>query len=233
MRPPARPGPLSPPSSGLVRPGRRPLRSRPDGARSPMGTDRGDRRGDGHADLVAACALSLPSREAQAAPAERPRPVVSVILSDSMSRDTRSPARSGPRSRSIWPSRPFRMTARNVDVGDVVPTRAKCWRCSTPPRTSTGPCRRSRACSRRGRAADRPRHRRAHPRPRQRQRRLAQLEQAERLLATAEAAREQARSQLIRARDTETFAEMSGPLRRRDQRRHHLPGTVGGRTASP
>lgn len=169
--------------------------------------------------VMAACfqpahALSLPWSRAPEAPAERPRPVVSMVLSDSMTEDISIPGEIRARIEVDLAFQTLgRMTARNVDVGDVVrrgqvlamldpedlqdqvrAAEAALAAAEVELRTARATAERTRALASRNVAT------------------TAQLEQAERLLATAEAAREQARSQLIRARDAETFAEMTAPF---------------------
>lgn len=158
----------------------------------------------------------------------QPRPVVSVIIGDAEARDRSVP---GVVRAHVDVALAFqtlgRLTARNVDLGDIV--RQGDILATLDPDDLEGQVRAAEAAADAARvqlqteqsAADRTRA--------LLERNVAtteQMEQAERALAAAIAADQKARSELIRARDTEGFAEMRAPFDGVISAVHATPGAV-------
>ena len=159
-------------------------------------------------------AFDLPWQKADAQEAEGPpRPVVSVIVSDSDIKARSVPGVVTARNQVTLAFQTLgRLVQRNVDLGDDVAlgdvlaeldpedladnvsAAAAAETAEVQLSTAQATAERTRALVSRNVAS------------------TAQLEQAEQALASAEAAVEQTRSELIRARDAEGFAEMTAPF---------------------
>ena len=163
----------------------------------------------------AAQAFDLPWQKADAQEVEGPpRPVVSVIVSDSDIKARSVPGVVTARNQVTLAFQTLgRLVQRNVDLGDdvalgdvlaeldpddladnVSAAAAAAETAEVQLSTAQATAERTRALVSRNVAS------------------TAQLEQAEQALASAEAAVEQTRSELIRARDAEGFAEMTAPF---------------------
>jgi len=163
---------------------------------------------------AAAGGFTLPWRDTEPAPAAKPRPVVSIRVEDDMAALPSTPGVIAARIEVALGFQTLgRVTARNVDVGDMVrqgellatlnpedlqgevrAAQAAVDAAQVELRTAQATAERTQALAGRNVAS------------------AAQLEQAERALAAAQAAEQQARSELIRARDAEGFAEMRAPF---------------------
>ncbi|MGA0613228.1 efflux RND transporter periplasmic adaptor subunit [Paracoccus sp. KR1-242] len=179
--------------------------------------------------IFAALALALPPGMAAAqAPTDAPRPIVSVVLGEAQTRDRSFPGVVRARVDVALGFQTLgRLTARNVDLGDVVhrgdvlatldpddlqgkvrSAEAAAEAAKVQLQTAQSAADRTRALVERDVAT------------------TAQLEQAEQSLAAAIAADQQAQSELIRARDTESYAEMRAPFDGVISAVHATPGAV-------
>ncbi|RQP06102.1 MAG: efflux RND transporter periplasmic adaptor subunit [Paracoccus sp. BP8] len=161
-----------------------------------------------------AAGFTLPWRKPPAQPEAAPRPVVSTLVSDAQAAGHSVPGVIAARIEVALGFQTLgRVTARNVDIGDVVrqgdvlatlnpddlqgdvrAAQAAVEAAQVELRTAQASAERTRALARRNVAS------------------TAQLEQVERALAAAQATEQQAQSELIRARDAEGFAEMRAPF---------------------
>ncbi|SMO74235.1 efflux RND transporter periplasmic adaptor subunit [Paracoccus laeviglucosivorans] len=146
--------------------------------------------------------------------ADRPRPIASIIVSDTMPNDHSIPGVIRARTEvSLAFQTLGRLSQRLVDIGavvrkdqllaaldpkdlqdDVRAAQATADAASVELRTAQATAERTRALARRNVAT------------------TAQLEQAEQTLVAATAAAQQSQSELVRARDAELFAEMRAPF---------------------
>ncbi|WP_323033897.1 efflux RND transporter periplasmic adaptor subunit [Paracoccus sp. (in: a-proteobacteria)] len=161
-----------------------------------------------------ATGFSLPWQKAESQAAPPPRPVVSILVTDTEAASHSIPGVIAARIEVALGFQTLgRVTARNVDIGDVVQegqvlaalnpddlqgdvraAQAAVEAAQVELSTAQATAERTRALTQRNVAS------------------TAQLEQAERAYATAQAAVQQAQSELIRARDAEGFAEMRAPF---------------------
>ncbi|GLK66346.1 MULTISPECIES: efflux RND transporter periplasmic adaptor subunit [Paracoccus] len=159
-------------------------------------------------------AFSLPWQKTQLQPDTAPRPVASILVSDDEGSGHSVPGVITARIEVMLGFQTLgRVTARNVDIGDIVKqgqvlatldpddlqgdvraAEAAAEAAEVELSTALATAERTRALAQRNVAT------------------AAQLEQAERALATAQAARQQTRSELIRARDAEGFTVMRAPF---------------------
>ncbi|SIR06668.1 RND family efflux transporter, MFP subunit [Paracoccus thiocyanatus] len=162
----------------------------------------------------AASGFDLPWQKPPPAPAAGIRPVVSILVGDTQAAGHSVPGVIVARIEVALGFQTLgRVTARNVDIGDVVrrgdvmatlnpddlqgdvrAAQAAVEAAQVELRTAEATAQRTRALAGRNVAS------------------TAQLEQAERALAAAQAAAQQAQSELVRARDTAGFAEMRAPF---------------------
>ncbi|ABL70741.1 efflux RND transporter periplasmic adaptor subunit [Paracoccus denitrificans] len=161
-----------------------------------------------------AAGFTLPWQKPKVEAAAAPRPVVSILVSDTQAAGHSIPGVIAARIEVALGFQTLgRVTARNVDIGDVVrqgevlatlnpddlqgdvrTAQAAVEAAQVELRTARATAERTRSLVQRNVAS------------------TAQLEQAERALAAAQAAEQQAQSELIRARDAEGFAEMRAPF---------------------
>ncbi|MBT0780121.1 efflux RND transporter periplasmic adaptor subunit [Paracoccus versutus] len=161
-----------------------------------------------------AAAFSWPWQKSGEVTAPAPRPVASILVSDAQAAGHSIPGVIAARIEVALGFQTLgRVTARNVDVGDVVrqgdvlatlnpddlqgdvrAAQAAVEAAQVELRTAQATAERTRSLASRNVAS------------------TAQLEQAERALAAAQAAEQQAQSELIQARDAEGFAEMRAPF---------------------
>lgn len=161
-----------------------------------------------------ATAFSWPWEKQIAAEQKPPRPVVSIIVTDAPPPDRAIPGAIAAKTEvSLAFQTLGRLTARPVDIGDVV-TKGQILATLDPDdlqsnvRASSAAADTARVELRTAEAtADRTRALAARNVAT-----TAQLEDAERGLATAQAAVQQAESELLRAQDAEGFAEMKAPF---------------------
>lgn len=161
-----------------------------------------------------AAALGLPWQAKTAEPAPQPRPVVSIIVQNDLAA---LPSVPGVIAARIEVALGFqtlgRVAARHVDVGAIV---AKDQVLATlDPKDLQGDVRAAQAAVDAARVQERTAQASAERARSLAQRNVtsaAQVEQVDRALASATAARQQAESELIRARDAEGFAEMRAPF---------------------
>lgn len=161
-----------------------------------------------------AVALDLPWQAKTAEPAAPPRPVVSILVQDDLAA---LPSVPGVIAARIEVALGFqtlgRIAERQVDVGAVV--REGQVLATLDPKDLQGDVRAAQAAVEAARVQERTAQSSAERARSLAQRNVAsaaQVEQVDRALASATAARQQAESELIRARDAEGFAEMRAPF---------------------
>lgn len=161
-----------------------------------------------------AAALDLPWQAKTAEPAPQPRPVVSIMVQDDLAT---LPSVPGVIAARIEVALGFqtlgRIAARDVDVGAIV-TQGQVL-ATLDPEDLQGDVRAARAAVDAARVQERTAQASAERARSLAQRNVAsaaQVEQVDRALASATASRQQAESELIRARDAEGFAEMRAPF---------------------
>lgn len=163
---------------------------------------------------VQAAALDLPWQDKASAPAPEPRPVVSIRVEDDMAALPSTPGVIAARIEVALGFQTLgRITARHVDVGDIV-SRGQVL-AALDPDDLQGEVRAAQAAVEAARVQERTAQASADRTRSLAQRNVAsaaQVEQVDRALASATAARQQAESELIRARDAEGFAEMRAPF---------------------
>ncbi|WP_017999308.1 efflux RND transporter periplasmic adaptor subunit [Paracoccus sp. N5] len=161
-----------------------------------------------------AAALDLPWQDKAPASAPEPRPVVSIRVEDDMAALPSTPGVIAARIEVALGFQTLgRITARHVDVGDIV-SRGQVL-AALDPDDLQGEVRAAQAALEAARVQERTAQASADRTRSLAQRNVAsaaQVEQVDRALASATAARQQAESELIRARDAEGFAEMRAPF---------------------